>query len=312
MPQGTLEVFLIKASGLENTDLLSKMDPYAILTCGTQEQKSSVAKGEGTEPEWNETFLFSICEGTSELNIKLMDKDCLTKDDFVGETLILLWPVFKNGHIEPYTYNVIKGDKYCGQMNIGLTFTPDEKYLFPREFSITWGEEEQYWQWTSIAESSSTSDEVVEVEVAELLAVCWLDVNGKLDISHLCPGGVEYEVVFVVKLKEEDEATGWEIPVNLRLVLPDGTTQEHQVCLEAMPRSQWLELRAGEFKTLPLPEKHHTDRHHHHHRKATGGDHHDEQQLQAEKAEIQFSLFEHGGHWKGGLVVKGVIVRPKK
>ena len=75
MPVGTLEVLLISAKGLENTDYLCKfplpfnfgsifqlfwclwniliviliwsgnMDPYVVLTCRSQEQKSSIASG---------------------------------------------------------------------------------------------------------------------------------------------------------------------------------------------------------------------------------------------------------------------------
>lgn len=41
--------------------------------------------GGGNEPEWNETFVFTVSNGTSELTLKIMDKDTLTGDDFVGQ-----------------------------------------------------------------------------------------------------------------------------------------------------------------------------------------------------------------------------------
>lgn len=41
--------------------------------------------GKGTEPEWNETFLFTVSGGVSELKLKIMDSDTITSDDFVGE-----------------------------------------------------------------------------------------------------------------------------------------------------------------------------------------------------------------------------------
>lgn len=40
---------------------------------------------EGSIPTWNETFMFTISEGVTELKIKIMDKDTFTADDFVGE-----------------------------------------------------------------------------------------------------------------------------------------------------------------------------------------------------------------------------------
>ncbi|KAI3965816.1 hypothetical protein MKX01_010773 [Papaver californicum] len=154
--------------------------------------------------------------------------------------------------------------------------------LFPRSLAITWAEDNQFWHWPSMKESS-TSDEMA-IEVAELLNVCWLEVNGKLDISKLTPG-VKYDILFVVMLK--NSAYGWEAPVNLRLVHPGGKTQRKEK-LQPKPQSQWIELHVGEFQTPPHP---------------------DDKQAK----EIQFSLFEYeDGNWKRGLVIKGVIIRPKR
>ncbi|RWW44513.1 hypothetical protein BHE74_00049738 [Ensete ventricosum] len=68
------------------------MDPYAVLTCRTQEQKSSVASGcidtgKGSDPEWNESFVFTVSDSVPELTIKLMDSDTGSSDDFVGEAM---------------------------------------------------------------------------------------------------------------------------------------------------------------------------------------------------------------------------------
>ncbi|KAI7988480.1 Elicitor-responsive protein 3 [Camellia lanceoleosa] len=126
MPRGTLEVLLVGAKGLENTDFLSNMDPYVILTCRTQEQKSSVASGKGSEPEWNESFLFTVSDGTTELLIKIMDSDQGSADDFVGEATIPLEPVFMEGSMATTSYNVVKDEEYRGEIKIGLTFTHEE------------------------------------------------------------------------------------------------------------------------------------------------------------------------------------------
>ncbi|RZC53317.1 hypothetical protein C5167_012170 [Papaver somniferum] len=155
--------------------------------------------------------------------------------------------------------------------------------LFPRSLAITWAEDKRYWHWPFVKESS-TSDEMA-IEVAELLNVCWLEANGKLDISKLTPG-VKYDILFVVMLK--NSAYGWEAPVNLRLVHPDGKIQQREENLQVKPKSQWIELHVGEFPTPPQPDD-------------------------KQEKEIQFSLFEYeDGKWKRGLVIKGVILRPKK
>ncbi|PPD68773.1 hypothetical protein GOBAR_DD34345 [Gossypium barbadense] len=118
MPQGKLQVVLVSAKGLENTDFLCNMDPYVLLTCRTQEQKSSVASGKGSEPEWNEDFIFNISEGASELALKIMDSDTGSQDDFVGED-----------------------GEYRGEIKLGLTFTPEERES--RDFEV----EESFGGW---------------------------------------------------------------------------------------------------------------------------------------------------------------------
>ncbi|KAJ4952619.1 hypothetical protein NE237_029451 [Protea cynaroides] len=141
MPRGTLEVVLVKAKGLEDTDFIGKMDPYVILTCRTQEQKSTVASGKGSEPEWHESFVFTVSDGVEELHVKIMDSDFGTHDDFVGEATIPLEPVFVEGSLPPTPYNVVKDQEYCGEIRIGLTFTPED--CFPEQDP----EEESYGGW---------------------------------------------------------------------------------------------------------------------------------------------------------------------
>ncbi|TKY60596.1 Elicitor-responsive protein 3 [Spatholobus suberectus] len=127
MPKGSLEVFLVNAKGLENTDYLCNMDPYVIFICRTQEQKSSVASGKGSDPEWNENFVFNVSEGVSDLRLKIMDSDNMTAHDLVGEATIPLAALFVEGSIPPTSYNVVKDGHYCGEIRIGLTFTPKDR-----------------------------------------------------------------------------------------------------------------------------------------------------------------------------------------
>ncbi|TYH98841.1 hypothetical protein ES332_A11G024700v1 [Gossypium tomentosum] len=141
MPQGKLQVVLVSAKGLENTDFLCNMDPYVLLTCRTQEQKSSVALGKGSEPEWNEDFIFNISEGASELALKIMDSDAGSQDDFVGEVAIPLEPVFIERNIPLTPYTVVKDGEYRGEIKFGLTFTPEERES--RDFEV----EESFGGW---------------------------------------------------------------------------------------------------------------------------------------------------------------------
>ncbi|GJS87311.1 elicitor-responsive protein 3-like protein [Tanacetum coccineum] len=103
MPEGVLEVSLVSAKGLENTDVLCK----------------------GSNPEWKETFLFDVSSNDCmELRVKIMDSDGgVGADDFVGHTSISLDTVFRDGDIPAKSYNIMKDDKYCGEIRIGLNFT---------------------------------------------------------------------------------------------------------------------------------------------------------------------------------------------
>ncbi|RWW29013.1 hypothetical protein GW17_00006483 [Ensete ventricosum] len=120
----------------------------------------------------------------------------------------------------------------------------------------------------------------VEIEVASLKKVCWLEIHGKLEMSRLTPA-LMYEIVFVVMISKET-AGGWETPVNLRVKFPGGRVEEHKESLLEKPRGRWIALEVCKLKTRP-----------------------------EQAGEMEISLLEcESGQWKRGLIVKGVIVRP--
>ncbi|KAH7372786.1 hypothetical protein KP509_17G021000 [Ceratopteris richardii] len=84
MPSGTLEVFLVGASGLKKGDFFSKTDAYVVIHCGAQNQKSNVARNQGSTPSWNQRFLFYVEDGVEEMTLKVMDEDMITADDELG------------------------------------------------------------------------------------------------------------------------------------------------------------------------------------------------------------------------------------
>ena len=43
--------------------------------------------GQGSTPEWNETFVFNVNSGGADLILKIMDSDYGTEDDCVGEAV---------------------------------------------------------------------------------------------------------------------------------------------------------------------------------------------------------------------------------
>ncbi|KAF9596812.1 hypothetical protein IFM89_013598 [Coptis chinensis] len=135
MVRGVLEVMLISAQRLGNTDFLGKMDPYVLIQYQNQQRKSSTAREEGGSPVWNErhTFLANYPGVSNEykLTLKIMDKDTFTADDFIGEAvihvkdLLLLGAEKGTAELHPRKYCVVCADgSYRGEIQVGVTFTP--------------------------------------------------------------------------------------------------------------------------------------------------------------------------------------------
>uniref|UniRef100_A0A1J3DJ94 AIG1-type G domain-containing protein n=1 Tax=Noccaea caerulescens TaxID=107243 RepID=A0A1J3DJ94_NOCCA len=149
--------------------------------------------------------------------------------------------------------------------------------VYARNLGIEWGQDSRYWSWVTLQYDISSN---ALVEAAALLGVCWLDVGGTFDTRELSPW-THYEVVFVMKLKKS--ASGWEVPVHMKLVMPNNMAgpEERIVKLEEYIGKGWVTILAGEFLTTP-----------------------------EYLGEIRFSMYETK-RWQEGLIIKGVIIRPK-
>ncbi|XP_031488965.1 elicitor-responsive protein 1-like [Nymphaea colorata] len=137
MVRGILEVLLVDAKGLHNTEFLAKMDPYVVIQCRNYERKSNIAKDQGSNPVWNEKISFPVqlpcVDDQLKLVLRILDKDTFSSDDFVGETTIHLKELITEGEengvaeIKPCSYAVVLADRtYCGKIQIGVKFTLKE------------------------------------------------------------------------------------------------------------------------------------------------------------------------------------------
>ncbi|KAI3854685.1 hypothetical protein MKW98_018806 [Papaver atlanticum] len=152
MTRGILEVLLVDACILKDTDLIGKMDPYVVIKFGDQKRKSTVCKRQGKTPVWNEKLKFIVEYAGNirdehpqyKLSFKIMDKDRFSKDDFVGESTIyvddLLAQGVVNGKAElpPCNYSVVGSNKSDnGGIRIGLAFTTNQAsniYIYIYQF----------------------------------------------------------------------------------------------------------------------------------------------------------------------------------
>uniref|UniRef100_A0A2P2QWR3 Elicitor-responsive protein 1-like n=1 Tax=Rhizophora mucronata TaxID=61149 RepID=A0A2P2QWR3_RHIMU len=133
MAIGILEVQLVNAKGLGETDFLGNMDPYVMVQYRSQERKSSVARGQGGNPTWNERLALRVeypGQGHDyKLLLKIMDKDTFSADDFAGQATIHVEDILaigvENGTAElhPSKYRVVRADgSYRGEIQVGLSF----------------------------------------------------------------------------------------------------------------------------------------------------------------------------------------------
>jgi len=179
-------------------------------------------------------------------------------------------------------------DELCKQLYAGVFLEPNAlKYyvdensnkncfvLFAKKLSVSWIDNDQYWRWI---EENDTSGEVIEM--AELLGVCWLNIEGKIRTIDLSPG-TEYEVVFVVKMNGYKKT--WKNSVTLTIILPSSKSLTRSENLSGKPIGIWIDVKVGEFKMTP-----------------------------ENVGEITFKMGEYSSEWKGGLVLKCAIIRPKK
>ncbi|MCL7031153.1 hypothetical protein MKW94_023831 [Papaver nudicaule] len=196
--------------------------------------------------------------------------------------------------------------------------------LGAKDLSIIWGGTPKYWRWREFPGSRFA-------EVAELLSVCWLEITGRLPTRLLSPK-TEYAAYLVLKFVEgaygfdhppaeavvkvvgaggSSSVSSGERPVYLD---PDGSRRRqlqvapHRIglirrrfghMLRPAPSTSrwegqfpqdrsdgWMEIEMGHFFN-------------------NGGE-------ESEGSDVQMSLNEiKGGHWKSGLIIQGIEIRPK-
>ncbi|KAH7434296.1 hypothetical protein KP509_06G009900 [Ceratopteris richardii] len=117
----------MEAHGLISADVFDKSDPYAIIKCNEQTLKSKVMENAGNDPVWDQLFAFAVSSEITEATITLMDRDTFTPDDPLGDAVIPLEAVFKQGSVPLSKYKVIgSSGKEAGEVVVGLKFVPKE------------------------------------------------------------------------------------------------------------------------------------------------------------------------------------------
>ncbi|KAJ3672144.1 hypothetical protein LUZ60_006865 [Juncus effusus] len=219
-----------------------------------------------------------------------------------------------------------------GRMSFGLERETGKKrfVISARSLYIVWGEDKRYWKWIPVSESRFS-------EAAELLDVCWLEIRGKIDSKILSPQ-TTYAAHMIFKLSED--TSGLQNPPQECTITINGqTVSNRSLTLQTNTNGglrrrrgrrrgvlgglQWFrfeqeleataggEATAGDGSTAGGEAP------------AGGGAKEREdgwmevemgefRSENGEEGEVEMSLTEiEGGHWKRGLVVQGIEIRPK-
>ncbi|RWR81931.1 protein PHLOEM PROTEIN 2-LIKE A1 [Cinnamomum micranthum f. kanehirae] len=155
----------------------------------------------------------------------------------------------------------------------------NEICISAKALNIIWGNDNRYWQWTSLPHN-----EINFSVGAELLQVNWIEVTGKLDFSRFKSTG-EHEIVYLLKFKVD--AFGWHSsPIKFKVMTSDGKETVHAEILEHYRKvsDNWHEIRGGKFM---VPSGHH--------------------------GAVHFGMYETESEWwKGSMILGGVKIRPTK
>ncbi|CAO1625394.1 unnamed protein product [Jaminaea pallidilutea] len=147
---GTLAAVVLKAKNLPNKRSIGKQDPFAVLSFGSEKQKTKPDKRGGQHPTWDEQLHFEIHEDTEDMinqdadaasgkagassssptkkpaaGKKVLKVACYADDnrepDFIGEGLVDLSGVLKTGEFDEWVTIKAK-DRYAGEVYLELTF----------------------------------------------------------------------------------------------------------------------------------------------------------------------------------------------
>jgi Ca2+-dependent lipid-binding protein len=127
MATRTLNVEVISASGLKDTEFIGKSDPYAIISVGKETRRTKPAKDQAEAPVWNETFSLPVCETDTEVLVRVLNDDTLGRDEEMGRVVIPLSMIHGRSHSASTFPMELKGKPH-GEMKLSLSFEGEGHY----------------------------------------------------------------------------------------------------------------------------------------------------------------------------------------
>ena len=166
LPEGQLDVKLLKAKDLIKSDVFGKSDPYAVLSFGQQKDKTPVAKNT-QNPVWNHESQFGLPDGADQtLNIEVFDSDKIGKDKSLGKLDIDVQDLLNSPEDNWYPLAGVKS----GQVLLSSDFLPGAGLAadgVPRKSSSDLSADKKNKKKPSVGANGSLPEGVVHLELVK-------------------------------------------------------------------------------------------------------------------------------------------------
>ncbi|XP_042509213.1 pollen-specific leucine-rich repeat extensin-like protein 4 [Macadamia integrifolia] len=136
-----LEVTVVRCIRLKDTEWrISRQDPYVCIEYGSTKFRTSTCTDGGTNPVYEEKFMFNLIEGLRELNINVWNSNTLSSDDFIGRGKVQLQKVLSQGFDDTSWTIVDRKERFSGEVQLMLQYThASERSMASKGYSFTPG-----------------------------------------------------------------------------------------------------------------------------------------------------------------------------
>ncbi|XP_031403072.1 protein PHLOEM PROTEIN 2-LIKE A1-like isoform X2 [Punica granatum] len=165
-----------------------------------------------------------------------------------------------------------------------INLTKNYFMVLQEGLTIAWIEDPLYWHRTTVSDLSR--DLSVEVQVAELRNIRWLDISGKLRWETLSRN-TKYEIQLHAKLLKDNTGCN-DLKFEVALPVPDAKVK--LIPLDGKVQFNTDEEKEGKWQDISLCEFERKD--------------------DTEEGEVKFCVHNHSDIWKRGLVVGGFSFKP--
>lgn len=130
MAAGWLDVTVMSARDLKDTEVFGFQDPYAVVQYGHQTHRSKTHKDGHTTPTWNATFRLDLMPNVEEFSVAIWNEN-KKADDNVGNCRVSIRQAY-SGHVwDSYHPLYTKNGRQQGQLRLALKYYPPVRAAAP-------------------------------------------------------------------------------------------------------------------------------------------------------------------------------------